>query len=263
MKPALQDGLLDAPTHWSDLPQGRFVQKQIERHLNQWWPRVFGYHLLKVGQLSAEIDSSACTIKHQINLGVEGLRQGVIADIHHLPFSENSLDGVLLAHTLDFTHDPHQILREAHRALIPNGYLCITGFNPLSLTGVTRFLPKMRRSAIGQARFFNPNRICDWLQLLGCEVVSDNRFIYGSLSRHPTYFKNRWAPAITHHYLSRLGAVYLIVARKRELPLTPIKPKWKVKPKLQTVGGGVRIRNGAHSNSQSKMRAKMTKLDKI
>ncbi|WAJ70945.1 class I SAM-dependent methyltransferase [Catenovulum adriaticum] len=251
MKPALQDALLNSPVNWQDMPQGNFVQKQIERHLNPWWPQVFGYHLLKIGHLSSEIDTAYCPIKHQINLATSGAKQGVIADVHYLPFSEHSVDAALLAHTLEFTHDPHQVLREAYRALIPNGYIFITGFNPLSLTGVTRFLPKLRQSSLSQARFFNPNRIKDWLHLLGCEVVSDRRFVYGSLSssRHGHYTK-RWIPAITHQYLSHFGAVYLIVARKRELPLTPSKPKWKVKPQLQPVGQGVRIRSGVHSTSK-------------
>ncbi|WP_440904271.1 class I SAM-dependent methyltransferase [Catenovulum sp. SX2] len=249
MKPALQDLLLDIPTSWNDIPQGGFVKKQVERHLNQWWPTVFGYHLLKVGSLSAEIDSLACPIKHQVNVATLGDRQGVVADIHHLPFKENSVDAVLLSHTLDYTHDPHQILREAHRVLVANGYLFITGFNPMSLAGLFKILPGRKHSALKQARFFSTNRIGDWLNLLGCEVVNDQRFIYGPLGHQPRHFHNRWLPAITHQYLQRFGAVYLLVARKRELPLTPIKPKWKVKPNLATVGN-VRIRNGVHPKSQ-------------
>ncbi|MCU4674853.1 class I SAM-dependent methyltransferase [Catenovulum sp. 2E275] len=253
MKPALQDLQLESPLNWQQLPQGKFVQKQIERHLNPWWPQVFGYHLLKVGALSSEINTSVCPIKHQINLaGVSGDKQGIIADIHHLPFRENSVDAVLLAHTLDFTHDPHQVLREAHRAVLANGYIFITGFNPFSLTGLFRFFPKLKHSPIAQSRFFNPNRIRDWLNLLGCEVVADQRFIYGSLSKQPSNYTKRWIPGITHQYLSHFGAVYLLVARKRELPLTPTKAKWKVKPKLQPVGQGVRIRSGIRSSTSFK-----------
>ncbi len=250
MKPALQDALLDSPISWQEIPQGKFVQKQIERHLNPWWPQVFGYHLLKVGALSSELNVSACPIKHQINLASVGPQQGVIADIHHLPFRESSVDAVLLAHSLDFTHDPHQILREAHRVVLANGYIFITGFNPLSLTGLMRFFPTLKKSVIAKSRFFNPNRIRDWLNLLGCEVVADQRFIYSSLAKQPSPYTKRWVPAITHQYLSHFGSVYMLVARKRELPLTPTKAKWKVKPQLQPVGQGVRIRSGAHSKTQ-------------
>ncbi|MER2490447.1 class I SAM-dependent methyltransferase [Catenovulum sediminis] len=246
MKPALQDILTDIPSSWSDIPQGGFVRKQVERHLNEWWPQVFGYHLLKVGGLSSEIDTRVCTIKHQINVGAEGTRHGVISDIHHLPFREHSVDAVLLSHTMDYTHDPHQLLREAHRVLVPNGFIFITGFNPISLAGLIRLLPITKHNALKQARFFSANRIGDWLNLLGCEVVNDVRFIYGALGKQPKAFHSRWAPAITHQYLTRFGAVYLLVARKRELPLTPIKPKWKVKPSLAPVGN-VRIRGGIHS----------------
>ena len=34
-----------------------------------------------------------------------------------LPFIEKEMDACLLANTLNFAQDPHQILREAHRVL--------------------------------------------------------------------------------------------------------------------------------------------------
>lgn len=245
MKPALQDILLEVPSSWGDIPQGGFIRKQIERQLNRWWPQVFGYHLLKVGQLSSEIDTRDCTIKHQVNAAQQGHRQGVLTDIHHLPFKEQSLDAVLLSHTLDYTHDPHQLLREAHRVLVADGYMFITGFNPLSLAGLYKLWPGDKNDPIRQARFFPALRMGDWLSLLGCEVVSDTRFIFGLPGHQPRSFKNRWLPSITHQYLNRFGSVYLIVARKRELPLTPIRPKWQVKARLSPIqnvsmGGGAR-----------------------
>ncbi|KMT66483.1 class I SAM-dependent methyltransferase [Catenovulum maritimum] len=248
MKPALQDLLLELPSCWSDLPSGLFVQKQIERHLNPWLPKVFGYHFLKLGRLSTAINTTNCSIKHQVNVGNEGHNLGVLADIHHLPFSENSVDGILLAQSLDFTSDPHQVLREAHRVLIPDGYIFITGFNPISLTGICRYLPGMKKNLLNNARFFSVNRIGDWLNLLGCEVIDDSRFILspltgGSNKYKPKFLRQSWFSSLSYKYFNRLGSVYLIVARKRELPLTPIKPKWKVKPKLQTVTN-VRIKAG-------------------
>ncbi|WP_017445085.1 class I SAM-dependent methyltransferase [Gayadomonas joobiniege] len=246
MKPALQDILMGAPASWHEIPQGGFIRKQIERHLNQWLPKVFGYHFLKVGQLSSEIDTQACTIKHQVNVAAEGARQGVITDIHHLPFKSQSADAILLAHTLDYTHDPHQVLREAHRVLMADGYLFISGFNPFSIAGLYKLWPGNKADPIRQARFFPPARIGDWLSLLGCEVVQDHRFIYNLPGRQPAGCKNRWMPSFTHQYLTRFGSVYLLVARKRELPLTPIKPKWKVKPALAPIGN-VSIGGGARS----------------
>ncbi|NTS77855.1 methyltransferase domain-containing protein [Catenovulum sp. SM1970] len=240
MKQAFRDDRLAVPTSWETFPQGKWLNKQVERQLNKWWPRVFGYHLLKLGHLSAEINTSLCPIKHQVNVTEEKSPfSGVVADSHFLPFSEHSVDAVLLAHTLDHTHDPHQILREAHRVLMPDGYLIITGFNPYSLCGLARFLPQMRNKLPWSGRFFSPNRVTDWLSVLGCEVIDQERFVYRSLMVKPSGFsqkmliKNRWLAKMSHQYLSPIGCVYMLVARKRELPLTPIKQKWKVNTKIR------------------------------
>jgi SAM-dependent methyltransferase len=46
-----------------------------------------------------------------------------------------------MAHALEFHDDPHQILREVERVLIPEGELIITGFNPISIWGLRQRLP--------------------------------------------------------------------------------------------------------------------------
>jgi ubiquinone/menaquinone biosynthesis C-methylase UbiE len=37
-----------------------------------------------------------------------------------------------MPHLLDFTTEPHQVLREVERVLVPEGRLLMTGFNPVS-----------------------------------------------------------------------------------------------------------------------------------
>ncbi|MGL4613509.1 MAG: methyltransferase type 11, partial [Shewanella sp.] len=41
------------PQQWEDLPNGEALQQAVTEQLAPWWPRVFGYHLLKLGPLSA------------------------------------------------------------------------------------------------------------------------------------------------------------------------------------------------------------------
>ena len=52
-----------------------------------------------------------------------------------LPFLDKSADVCVLAHNLGYSSDPHRLLREADRVLIEDGWLIISGFNPLSLLG--------------------------------------------------------------------------------------------------------------------------------
>ena len=49
-----------------------------------------------------------------------------------LPLASQSMDLVVMPHVLEFSKDPHQILREAERVLMPEGQIIIAGFNPLT-----------------------------------------------------------------------------------------------------------------------------------
>lgn len=237
MKPALAFKSPHEPQEWRDMPNGELIAQALEQRLNQWWPRVFGYHLLKLGLLSGAIDSEQAMIKHQVIVGPKQGNASVIAEIDDLPFVKYSVDACLLSHKLEFSIDPHHILREADRVLIPNGHLIITGFNPISLAGLNKLIPLRRQELPWRGRFFTPMRVKDWLHLLGYEVITDERFLHSSLhgACNPKnwFFKNWQKFADT--YLPNFGSVYIIVAKKRVHPLTPIRPKWQIRPSFQPV----------------------------
>jgi hypothetical protein len=45
---------------------------------------------------------------------------------------------------------------------------------------------------------------------------------------------NYWH-SFAKNYLTSVGSVYVIIAKKRVLPLTPIKPKWQIRAKFNPV----------------------------
>jgi SAM-dependent methyltransferase len=47
---------------------------------------------------------------------------------------------VLLPHVLEFSDNPHQVLREVSRILMPEGHVVVSGFNPWSLWGARSVL---------------------------------------------------------------------------------------------------------------------------
>ena len=63
-------------------------------------------------------------------------RVALITDAAALPFPAASLDLVVLPHTLELSADPHQVLREVERVLVPEGRVVLSGFNPASLWGL-------------------------------------------------------------------------------------------------------------------------------
>ncbi|MEW6999190.1 class I SAM-dependent methyltransferase [Colwelliaceae bacterium BS250] len=237
MKPALAFNEPQQPTQWTDMPNGQLIADSIEQQLKPWWARMFGYHLLKLGSLSAYINSHDSVIPHQVNVSTQRENAGVIAEIDDLPFIEHSVDACLLTHCLEFSVDPHHILREADRVIIPNGYMIISGFNPLSLAGLNQLIPFRRQELPWRGRFFTPMRVKDWLHLLGYEIMDDRRFLHSSLSSANSaqgWFYYHWQ-RFADRYLNNFGSVYIIVAKKRVHPLTPIRPKWQIRPKFSPV----------------------------
>ena len=53
---------------------------------------------------------------------IDGARVALVTDAAALPFPEASLDLVVLPHTLELSADPHQVLREVERVLVPEGW---------------------------------------------------------------------------------------------------------------------------------------------
>ena len=96
-----------------------------------------------------------------------------------LPFAENSLDLVVLPHSLELNADPHATLREVERVLVPEGRVVICGLNPASLWGLRQRRAHLYRR-LGFGELFLPDagefigywRLRDWLRLLSFEVES-------------------------------------------------------------------------------------------
>ncbi|AIN17664.1 methyltransferase domain protein [Yersinia rochesterensis] len=212
MKPAQIRQKIDAPASWAELPWGEYYRAAIEQQLQPWWPKFFGFHLLKIGHLSAEIASDKCAISHQVNVGAQGKNMQVLASPYQLPFAEKSVDACLLSHTLAYAADPHRILREVDRVLIDDGWLVISNFNPMSLLGAGKLVPLLRQRQPHVSRMFTQMRLLDWLSLLNYEVLHLSRF-------HVLPWHKEGGRFISTH-LPALGCVSLIVARKRIIPLT-------------------------------------------
>jgi len=247
MKPALSFRQPHYPSSWGKLPNGDIILNEINLQLAPWWPKFFGYHLLKIGALSGAVDSTNCAIKHQMTLcdnknaldsklSTQKRSCTIHGEVDDLPFLEHSVDVCLLSHALEFSLDPHHVIREANRVLIPNGYLVVTGYNPFSLVGINKLIPYRRQHSPWNERFFSAMRVKDWLHLMGYEILMDERGLHSTLANNMSYgiVARNWR-RLADNYFSSLGSIYTIVAKKRVLPLTPIKPKWQLRAKLEPI----------------------------
>lgn len=241
MKPAFLSRRPKYPRQWSDLPAGDDLKCIVETSIRECSRHMFGYHMLKLGDLSSQLDIQGSPIKHLVNVTDKmGAHTSIQASTNELPLAENSVDAVVLAHELDFAQDPHQILREVSRVIIPNGYAVIVGFNPLSLAGMMKYLPVNPKQVLHDARFFSIVRLKDWLHLLGFEVVDVQNLVFSELFfERKINPEGRWQVWCKKH-LPIFSSTYLIVAKKRVVPLSLIKPKWKPKPNFSTVSARIR-----------------------
>ncbi|MEH8020370.1 class I SAM-dependent methyltransferase [Rheinheimera metallidurans] len=245
MKPALSEKDRTIPSGWWEFNQGDALSQAISVQLQPWWERIFGYYLLKIGDLSAEIDTSGCKVSQHINVGRFGANLMLQADADALPFSCNSIDAVLLSHNLEFTADPHHVVREAYRVLRSDGYLLLTGINPFSVVGILRYWPALQQRYPWQGRFFSTSRVKDWLHLVGFEVLSEKRFFCSTMLGKE--YRDNAVQQWLERYLNYFASSYIIVARKRELPLTPIKPKWQLNTGFSQQVKGVSARERSNN----------------
>src|SRR5689334_18460132 len=99
---------------------------------------VFGWELLQVGAWGGARELLACSrTRHQTIVAAPGFRSGtdIMGRPAQLPVMSDSIDAVLLPHTLEFAADPYAIVREVDRVLVGEGNLLVLGFRPLSLWG--------------------------------------------------------------------------------------------------------------------------------
>jgi SAM-dependent methyltransferase len=223
---------------WFDTPLGHSLHALEAHRLRTLLPSLYGTVAVQLGQLGRLDLLDACIAPTRVVLDdpVEGDTSVVRGLPEELPFDERSVNVALLPHTLDFCDDPHQVLREVSRALTPEGHVVILGFNPLSLWGVRRMFTRRPRAAPWSGRFLRLARIKDWLKLLDFELTQGGMLYYrpplvreGAMDRLHFLDKagDRWWPM--------MAAVYLLVAKKRVLGMTPLRVEWKTKPALAGV----------------------------
>jgi SAM-dependent methyltransferase len=192
---------------------------------------VFGYHALQVGgpaldSLRANRMPHRWTAKTEFEsdglpINLAGcIHEGLWMDSRAWPWPAESLDLVVMPHTLEQSADPHACLREVERVLIPEGQLFITGINPWSLWGwrQRRFVRQQRaaKPQCHEGQLISCSRLKDWLGLLGFEVQ-----VIQFSGRVPAVQSERWRTRwawldrLGQRWWPNLGGAYLVVATKR------------------------------------------------
>jgi SAM-dependent methyltransferase len=240
-----KDAQIRALIEWFQSPPGQYILHWEQSYIDQVVADIFGFHALQLGL--PELDALRANRMpfvfyagdHTIDRSADWmppdhitLQTALIASYEELPFASQSLDLIVMPHVLEFSNDPHQVLREIERVLMPEGQVVLTGFNPISLWGVRQFalrglmVPILPRAE----QFVAVPRLRDWLKLLGFEVQR-GRFGCYRLPCHQSKWMERftWLEKAGDRWWPMCGAVYMLMAIKRQRGMRLIGPAWKDK----------------------------------
>jgi SAM-dependent methyltransferase len=214
---------------WFQGELGQDLLKAEKALLDDILPELFGYHAVQLGQVSGQNLLTASPIRHRTVVAeqpsVEGLSP-LVAHPEQLPFAADTMDLVLVHHGVDTAVSPHALLREASRVLISGGHLLVVGFNPWSLWGLWRLLRFPWTRAPWLRRYVSPQRLADWMSLLDFDVVGvESAFFVPPLGNDGVRRHLSWLERLGQRYWSQAGASYVLLARKHESCLTPIRKR--------------------------------------
>ncbi|MFV8817279.1 class I SAM-dependent methyltransferase [Haliea sp. E17] len=159
---------------WYRGERGAYLLSRLQASLDARLDTAFGYHILQTGPVQCGPLFGECRIHHRIRASEQGGTDiGLVCAGDELPLESDSVDVIIAHHALEFSPNPHQVLRELHRVLTPQGQLFLTGWNPYSGSGLLQRLRALApRSPWREQSPVSVRRLTDWLNLLGCEVES-------------------------------------------------------------------------------------------
>ncbi len=222
---------------WYNRPVGQMLLEQEREQLDNILATLFGYHILQVGCLLGNDLLSSSRVSNKVLIDPDKAGETLTPAIYGypdaIPIASDSVDVVVLPHTLEFERDPHQILREADRVLIPEGHVVVLGFNPWSLWGLWRLLFGRSGTAPWCGDFLSVTRTKDWMALLGFDVVLVRHYFFRPpLQRKGIMNKLSFMEKLGAKLWPRLSGAYVLMAKKRVTTLTPIRPRWSSRRKL-------------------------------
>ncbi len=214
---------------------GASVLKAEKTRIARVLPTLFGYHIMQLGSLGKDHLLASSRINHKII--AMRIQDRDSRDIDRLccmytsiPIASESTDVVVLPHVLEFESQPHQILRETERVLIGEGHVVIAGFNPWSLWGLWRLFLAWREQPPWSGRYIGLNRLKDWLSLLDFEIIETERFYFRPpLNNSRLMQRLGFMEPLGRYCWPYFGGMYMLVAKKRVIPLTPIKMQWQTR----------------------------------
>jgi len=216
---------LDALDAWLAAPLGQTLLAAERAVSAAALEQVFGTQFLQIGQWGP-VDTflPLARTPRRALIAEPGAHGDCICHASSLAVQAQSVDAVLLPHTLEFEPEPHEVLREVERVLAGEGHVIVLGFEPAG-TWALRHYGSPGGFPPGLVRMLSRGRLRDWLRLLGFEVLEARQFLHAPpIERLQGSALARALERGGTGLGGRLGAAYLLKAKKRVYSLTPVRP---------------------------------------
>ena len=213
---------------WLQTPAGQYVLNWEQQKHDLLVADIFGFNAVQLSLPTHHfLRANRMPLRFRCDDGRYAGVSEVRSDLHFLPFAANSIDLVVLPHTLEFDANPHQVLREVERVLVPEGQVIVTGFNPFSLWGARRKLSRLQALPPWRGAYISVPRLKDWFSLLGFEMQAGAFGCYApAVSQEKWLRRFQFMDAAGDRWWPSAGAVYIVQAIKRQHGMRLITPTW-------------------------------------
>jgi SAM-dependent methyltransferase len=199
---------------------GRVARRMIRRTIRDMWPDLHGMRLLGIGYATPFL--SAVSTDTERTVGLMPASQGVLgwppdgrnlvalADENELPFSDYSIDRVLVVHALETSEAAGAFLKEIWRVLAGGGRLLIVVPNRRGIWA------RLDRTPFGSGRPYTMPQLSQLLREELFTPVATATALFVPPSRHRMILRS--APAwerLGKHWFPTFAGVVLIEAAKQ------------------------------------------------
>lgn len=249
---------------WYLTQSGQATLSKLDDLCAETLSEIFGYYAIEAGVLSGQhsllehsriargvslidksrMNSSLISKKKSTNNDESDSFSSLISSYEKLPLAADNVDLVVASHVLESSDDPHQVLREIDRVLVPEGHCILIGFNPYAISG----LGKHVKTGISRNKSFyklrSAPRVRDWFSLLGFEVLDVQYMGFRPGIRNKKIFDSlSWLENWGEFAGPLLGKLYIMHVKKQVVAMTPHKKVWRAPAVLS--GGKVVLNNTA------------------
>ncbi len=222
-------------SNWYQTLSGRAALERLDKISANSMSEIFGYYAIQIGALSGHRNLLESTriaadfsIASDYDLDKHELEVDAISSLEQLPIATDNVDLVIASHVLELSDDPHQVLREIDRVLVPEGHCILIGFNPFSLSRIGRLIQGgfSRKKNIFKMR--SVPRVRDWFSLLGFEIVDVHYMGMRLGTNNPKIFDRlSWLERWGRFAAPVLGNMYLFHVKKQVIAMRPDKKIWR------------------------------------